>query len=224
MKLTMLLLVLLYLISFLFAADNTGIVKYVCGEVKYKAGNSAKFTNLSINDTVQLNGTIKTGLDSEVEIKWSDKTVSKLSANKTSLVSALYDETHKSGNWKGKLNDKLNQLSLQNKQKSTTVAGVRRDEAEVKVESDLYWDTEPMIALDKAVEVFQKQKYAEAIPLFLQIIEQAPLNKAAESSRGYLIISYNETGDKDQRDFQIQKLKEDFPNSILIESLDIKDK
>lgn len=224
MKKIIVLLVLLYMVSCLFAADNKGIVKYLCGEVKYKAGNSAKFINLSINDTVQLNGTIKTGLDSEVEIKWSDKTVSKLSANKTSLVSALYDETHKSGNWKGKLNDKLNQLSLQNKQKSTTVAGVRRDEAEVKVESELYWDTEPMIALDKAVEIFQKQKFAEAIPLFLQIIEQAPLNKAAESSRGYLIISYNETGDKDQRDFQLQKLKEDFPNSILIESLDIKEK
>lgn len=224
MKYIILAFIILYLASCLCAADNTGVVKYVCGDVKYKASNSTKFVNLSINDKVQLNGTIKTGLDSEVEIKWSDKTVSKLAANKTSLVSTLYDDAHKTGNWKGKLGDKLNQLSLQNKQKSTTVAGVRREEADVKVESDLYWDTEPMPSLEKAVEIFQKQKYEEAIPLFLQIIEQAPLNKAAESSRGYLIISYNETGDVAKRDYHIQKLKEDFPNSILIESLDIQDK
>lgn len=222
MKSIVLILLLLICMTNLLFAEKAGEVKFVCGDVKYKSPNSAKFTKISIKDIIDMNGVLKTEMDSEVEIKWLDNTTSTVSANKTVSVKKVYDESRKSKSRFNKLEDKLNQLSMQNKQTASTVAAIRRDEAEDKVESELYWDVDPAISLNSAIELYQQQKLEDATKIFQKIVEQAPLSKDAENSIGYLIIIFDKTGDQKNLDLYKKKLHDDFPNSQFKDLVDNK--
>lgn len=222
MKSIVLILLLLICMTNLLFAEKAGEVKFVCGDVKYKSPNSSKFTKISIKDIIDMNGVLKTEMDSEVEIKWLDNTTSTVSANKTVSVKKVYDESRKSKSRFNKLEDKLNQLSMQNKQTASTVAAIRRDEAEDKVESELYWDVDPAISLNSAIELYQQQKLEDATKIFQKIVEQAPLSKDAENSIGYLIIIFDKTGDQKNLDLYKKKLHDDFPNSQFKDLVDNK--
>lgn len=214
----------LFCFSSVLSAEKAGVVKFILGEAKYKYNNNAAFKHIGLNDEIFMEGILKTELDSEVGIQWTDNTTANLKGNQTILVRKLYDQTHKTTAWSKLLQDRLMLFSLQTKQVASSVAGIRRDEVEVKAENELYWDMEKPVRLDEAVELYQQQEFIEAIKLFLEIIEQAPLQKEAETARGYLILCYDKTNDHANRDLQIQKLKDDFPDSTLLEKLDIKDK
>jgi hypothetical protein len=222
MKYKSLFLVVLLFVSVLLCAEKAGSVKFVMGNVKYKPNNNSAFVKLRLNDALQMDGTLKIEMDSEIEILWTDNTTSNFKDNQTVQIRSMYEKTHKRSSWINTLKDRVNQLSLDNKQEAISVAGVRRDEAEVKTESELYWDAGSPVSLDKAVELFELQKYTDAIPLFLKVIEQGPLQRNAETARGYLILGYDKINDLKNRDLQIQKLQEDFPNSTLMDNLDIK--
>jgi hypothetical protein len=188
--------------------------------VMYKANASSAYIRADLNQPIASEGWLKIDLDSEAEILWTDdNTTSLLTANQQISINALMTQIHQNSSWSNSLQKKIGALSLQNKQKAVTVAGVRRDEVEIKTESELYWDVEPLTSMDEAMASFQQGKYADAIKLFLAIVEQAPLRKDAETARGYLILCYDKTANKQGIALQIQKLKTDFPNSTLLESL-----
>jgi len=200
-------------------AEKVGTLRYIMGKVMYKATTNAAYTKAVINQTIVSEGWLKIDLDSEAEILWSDNTTSLLTTNQQTSISALMAQARKNSSWSNSLQKKINALSLQTKQPAVTVAGVRRDEVEIKTESELFWAAETLIPIDDAITLFQAEKYSEAVKQFLAIVEQAPLRKDAETARGYLILCYDKLGDKKNLTLQIQKIKSDFPNSSLIENL-----
>lgn len=207
------------LIAITLQAEKAGTLHFIMGKVMYKANTNTAYVPAEINQAISREGWLKTELDSEAEILWTDNTTSTVQANQQISINTLITQAHKSGSWSNNLQQKVSALSLQNKQKATSVAGVRRDEVELKAESELYWDMEPLESIDDAISLFQQEKYSNAAKAFQKVVEQAPLRKEAETSHGYLILCYEKLGDKKNLELQIQKLRADFPNSPLLESL-----
>ena len=207
------------LLSLTLHAEKVGTLRYLMGKIMYKATASSAYTKAVINQPITMEGWLKIDLDSEAEILWNDNTTSLLAANQQTSIKALMTQVRKNSSWSNSLQKKINALSLQTKQPAVTVAGVRREEVDIKAESELYWAVDTLIPLDDAINLFQAEKYSEAVKQFLEIVEQAPLRKDAETARGYLILCYDKLGDKQNLTFQIQKIKSDFPNSTLIENL-----
>jgi hypothetical protein len=76
-----------------------------------------------------------------------------------------------------------------------------------------------MVDVDEALGKYEEEKYLEAMPLLLKVIEQDPLNHDAEISHLALILIYEELGEIAKRDKQITILKKDFPSSQFIQDL-----
>jgi len=199
-------------------AINTGTIRFIKGEVLYRPNTNAQWRVPKIKETVEMNGTIKTGIDSSVEILWNDNTISKLEAKREFTIKTLWDLAHDKKEWTGQVKDKINSFCLQQKNRAE-VAGIRKEEAEVKTESELFWDVDPLVDVFDAVELMEKKEYITAIPLFEKVIEQAPLNKDAELALACLILIYSEQKDPKLMSKYIGILKQDFPQSTFIESL-----
>ena len=151
-------------------------------------------------------------------MQWTNGSVSTVEANSQLAISKLLLDASTNANWKNKLWDKVNNLKTTNRSASA-VAGIRREEAEVKKESELFWFQETIYYLQDAVDLYDRNEYARAIPIFEGVIQQAPLKKDAELSHAYLIMIFDELGDKVKQKKHIELLKADFPNSSTLDSL-----
>jgi len=200
-------------------AQPVGKIRYAVGDVLYRPNQNAAWKAVDLNMTVEQGGMIKTGLDSTVEILWNSNLASTVVAGKTLFIRNLHDEVHQKQKWVSQVKDKSDMLSLQSKQRASTVAGIRRDEVEIKSQSELFWDMEPLQSLDEALELFEKRDFNLAIPKFHKVIEQGPLKKDAEIAHSYLILIYEEQKNLPAMKKQIGILREDFPRSAILDSL-----
>lgn len=212
------LITLLLTLAVLLSAASVGKIRFLLGEAQYKDTQSKPFKPATLHMQVSSEGFIKTGPDATVEIQWTNGTVSIINANTQQSVSKLLAVANTNPNWKNKMWDRVNGLKLQNNRAEST-AGIRRDEAEVKKESQLYWfvDTPPNI--EEAIAFFEAKDFTKAIPIFEEVITYSPLNNEAELSHAYLIMIFDETGDKINMKKHIELLKTDFPNSSTLDSL-----
>jgi tetratricopeptide (TPR) repeat protein len=200
-------------------AQNLGVIRFVLGDVQYRSNQNSPWKTAALNQAIEPGSILKTGLDSSVEILWSTNMSSNIGAGKSIVSKDLYDEVHKKQQWVKQLKDKASNLSLQSKQKATTVAGIRRDEVEIKSQSDLYWDMDPLQSLDEAIALFETKEFDSAIRAFDKVIDQGPLKKDAELAHTYLILIYEEQKNVNAMKKQIGVLRTDFPRSVMLDSL-----
>lgn len=217
MKRTLITLIIALTVVCLFS-EVVGKIRFMVGEVQYKEGLNLSYKNATMNTPVHREGYFKTGPGSSVEVQWTNGSVSTVEANSQLAISKLLLDASTNANWKNKLWDKVNNLKTTNRSASA-VAGIRREEAEVKKESELFWFQETIYYLQDAVDLYDRNEYARAIPIFEGVIQQAPLKKDAELSHAYLIMIYDELGDKVKQKKHIELLKADFPNSSTLDSL-----
>jgi hypothetical protein len=102
-------------------------------------------------------------------------------------IKSLYDLAHEKRGWTTQIKDKAKNMGLQQKNRAE-VAGIRRDEVELKSESELYWDADPMVSVFDVIALYEQHKLSEAIPLFKTVIEQGPLHKDAEMAIVFLSL------------------------------------
>lgn len=200
-------------------ATPVGKVNFYLGDVQIKDNQNQAYRPAVLNGIVHQEGFVKTGPDASIEIKWTNGCVSKVSSNSQKSIAKLLEESNANPNWRNKLASKASNLKLQSKQSAKSVAGIRRDEVEVKKESSLFWYTETPLNLDTAQAFFDNKDYASAIPIFEGVINQGPLKKDAELSHSYLILIYDELGDKAKLKQHVDSLKADFPDSSTLDSL-----
>lgn len=200
-------------------AQNLGVIRFVLGDVQYRSNQNSPWKTATLNGVIEPNSIIRTGLDSSVEILWSSNLSSSITAGKSVTLRDLYDEVHKKQQWVTQLKDKASNLSLQSKQRATTVAGIRRDEVEIKSQGDLFWDMDPLQNLDEAIALFESQNYTAAITALKKVIDQGPLKKDAELAHTYLILIYEEQKNPALMKKQIGILRADFPRSTMLDSL-----
>ncbi len=211
--------ILTAIVLFLFA-DSVGKIRFMVGEVQYKASPNLTYKKATLNMEVQTEGYIKTGLDSKAEILWTNGNVSIINANTEVKISKLQAEASANPNYRNKLWDRMSTLRVQSsKSQANNVAGIRREEMEVLPESQLYWYIEPKYKLEDAFTYFDSKDYLQAAELFEKIIEQEPLSKDAELSHTCLIIIYDQLSDSINLKKHIKQLKEDFPDSSTLDSL-----
>ncbi len=201
------------------SGQSLGKIRFVLGDVQYRSNPNAPWKTASLNAEVEPNSVIKTGLESSVEILWDTNLSSTVTANKTVSMRTLYDETNQKQKWANQVKGKASAMNLKAKQRATTVAGIRRDEVEIKSQSELYWDMEPLQNIDEAISLYESQKYTEAILKFQKVIEQGPLKKDAEIAHSFLILIYKEQANTTAMKAEIKTLKADFPNSEILESI-----
>ncbi|MCB5262589.1 MAG: hypothetical protein LHW64_06445 [Candidatus Cloacimonetes bacterium] len=218
MKKIILIQVLILLIALAFA-QPVGSVRFFIGTVEYQENQNQAFKAVCKDMPVALNGNLKTALAASVEILWSDGTVSTVEQNKNVSIRAIYEEASAKTNWNTKLKRQVKNLRLTKDGKASSVAGIRRTEAEVEEKADLFWGVPKMVDVDEALGKYEEEKYLEAMPLLLKVIEQDPLNHDAEISHLALILIYEELGEIAKRDKQITILKKDFPSSQFIQDL-----
>ena len=219
MKKYIITIILTAIVLFLFA-DSVGKIRFMVGEIQYKASPNLTYKKATLNMEVHSEGFIKTGPDSKAEIQWANGNVSIINANTEIRISKLQAEASSNPNYRNKLWDRMNTSRVQsNKNQANNVAGIRREEVEVFPESQLYWYSEPKYKLEEAFTYFDAKDYQQAAELFEKIIEQAPLSKDAELSHTCLIIIYDQFGDSIKLKQHIKQLKEDFPDSSALDSL-----
>jgi len=218
MKKVLLAAIILLAISVL-PAEIVGKIRFLLGEVQYKDTQNLSYKIASLNTQVNSDGFIKTGPDATAEIQWTNGSVTIVEANKQMSISKLLAEANSNTNWKNKMWDRVNNLKQQNKQGARSVAGIRREEAEVKQESQLFWYMDEVPDFDAAVVLYDKGDFSKAIPIFEDVITFAPLKREAELSHAYLILIYSELGDKVKQKKHVNLLKADFPNSPTLDSL-----
>jgi tetratricopeptide (TPR) repeat protein len=196
-----------------------GKINFFLGEVQMKDNQNLAYKTATMNAVVHQEGYVKTGPDASLEIKWTNGCVSKVDPNKQLSIAKLLEEANANPNWRNKLANKASGLKLQSKQSAKSVAGIRRDEVEVKKESSLFWYTETPLVIDDAIAFFDNKNYTSAIPIFEGVIEQGPLKRDAELAHTYLILIYDELGDKTKMKQHVETLKADFPESSTLDSL-----
>ncbi|MDD4309339.1 MAG: hypothetical protein PHO32_03085 [Candidatus Cloacimonetes bacterium] len=218
-KLTMLLIFTLALIA--LTAATVGKIRFILGEVFYKETQSQIYKTAILNANVSEDGFIKTGLDASAEIEWNSGVTSTVKANTQISISKLLQQANSNPTWKNKMKESLNNLKLQNPRNASSVAGIRRDEAEVKKENSLLWFQDPLQSMEDAIALYEAKDFPKAITAFQKVINQGPLKKDAEHSHAYLIMIYDEQNDKVNQQKHIELLKSDFPDSALMENLPV---
>ncbi len=218
MKCTYVTLAMLCVVGWISAAQ-VGKISFIVGEAYYRVNINQPYKPVSMNMPISDTGYLKTGLDSSVEVLWSNGTSSTLTANRQISLKSLMAEANSKQSLRKKLENKMGNLRLQSNRLISSEAGIRRSEAEVQDKSLLYWHAEPLQSIAECIELFDSKQYARAIPLFNKVIEQSPLMKDAELAHAYLMIIYEEMGNTAMLQKHIDILKQDFPGSTLIESL-----
>ena len=208
------------LIALCLSAASVGKIRFIVGEVQYKASPNLSYRTATLNMEVEPEGIIKTGPDSKAEIRWNNNYVSSINANTQISISELHKKALSNPDYRNKMWDRITNLRVQNEQHNASdVAGVRREEVEVMPESQLFWDDEPEYNIQDALTYMDDKDYPQAVAIFEKIIEQAPLAKNAELAHACLIMIYDEQGNKTMMKKHIQQLKEDFPDSSTLDSL-----
>ncbi len=209
------------LICFGLNAAQVGKIRFILGDVKYKASQNQPYKAASLDLSLSEDGFLFTGPDSSVEIQWQSGGTSTIGSNKQVSVRKLYEDASSKQNWKNRLENKVSNLKLQNKRRASSTAGIRREESDVTRDSLLFWYEEPKQSIDEAIVLFESKQYTRSIPLFEKVITQAPLRKDAELSHAYLILIYDAIGDKQKLKEHADVLKRDFPNSTTLDSLPV---
>jgi hypothetical protein len=200
-------------------AAQVGKITFFVGEVLYRANQNQAYKGVIRDMLLAEDGFLKTGPDSSVEVLWLSGGTVTIESNRQVSIRKLFEEASSKQNWKNRLESKVGNLKLQSKRRASTTAGIRRDEAEVKRDSLLFWSVEPMQDILPAIDLFEGKQYLKAIPLFEAVIQQAPLKKDAELSHAYLILIYDAIGDTQKLKKQVEVLKQDFPRSTILDSL-----
>ncbi|MEN6444442.1 MAG: hypothetical protein ABFC98_00155 [Candidatus Cloacimonas sp.] len=201
-------------------AVSIGKIRFMVGEVQYKASANLTYKKATLHSDVQPEGYIKTGPDSKAEIQWNNGSVSIIDANTEININKLETAALSNPDYKNKMWNRISALRVQSNQRTASnVAGIRREEAEFLPESQLFWFSEPHYKIEDALTYFDNKDYAKAADLFEKIVEQAPLSKDAELSHTCLILIYDQLGDGIKLKKHIQQLKEDFPDSSTLDSL-----
>ncbi|HPN40202.1 MAG TPA: hypothetical protein PKX36_01615 [Candidatus Cloacimonadota bacterium] len=213
-----LLIVLLVAIATLLTAAPVGKIRFILGDVQYKENQNAPWKKASLNQSVEATASFKTGVDSKVEIIFNSNQSFIIQAKNTIAVKKIQQDMQSQQKWTSQVREKASNMSLQNKQKNTSVAGIRREEAEIK-KSDLYWYIPPRQEIQEAIDLMDLKEFQQAIPKFELVIEQGPLKKEAEIARTMLIIIYDELKDKPRQKLHYDALKRDFPQSELLRSM-----
>ncbi|PKN72243.1 MAG: hypothetical protein CVU50_08125 [Candidatus Cloacimonetes bacterium HGW-Cloacimonetes-3] len=206
-------------ISIHLGAAQVGKIRFILGEVQYRANQNQPYKFASLGLPISEDGFLKTGPDSSVEVQWSEGGTSTVPANRQVGVRKLLDEASSKQNWKNKLENKVGNLKLQNKRRASSTAGIRREEADVSRDSLLFWYIEELQEISEAISLYETKQYTKAIPLFEKVINQAPLKKDAELSHAYLILIYDSLGDVVKLKKHVTLLKQDFPESTTLDSL-----
>jgi len=200
-------------------ATVIGKIKFINGEAWYRDNQNKAYGKTILGAAVDSEGFIKTGLDSQVEIAWNNSMVSTLPANREVSIGKLWEEEKSKPTFKNRLLENMHNLRLQNNRRASSEAGIRREEAVVEQDNSLFWSAEEPITLDDAIALYDAGDTKKAIPAFLKVIEQGPLAKEAEMAHGYLILIYDEAGDKAKALQELNTLKEDFPESTILDKL-----
>lgn len=203
------------------SAAQIGKIRFILGDVKYKASQNQNYKAASIDLSLVEDGFLLTGPDSSVEVQWLSGGTSTIGSNKQVSIRKLFEEASSKQNWKNRLENKVSNLKLQNKRRASSTAGIRRDESDVTRDSLLYWYEEPKQDIDDAIALYEIKQYSRSIPLFEKVIAQAPLKKDAELSHAYLILIYDAIGEKQKLKEHSDVLKRDFPNSTTLDSLPV---
>ncbi len=210
--------ILLGLLACLAAAEVVGKIRFQIGEVHYRENQNQSYKLTTLGISVHREGYLKTGPGSSVEVQWNNGSVSKVESNTQIAVSKLLADASVNANWNSKLKDRIKNLQSQ-KRSASSEAGIRREEAEVKKESQLFWYQDTIYDLQAAIDYFSQSDYAKAIPIFEGVIQQGPLKRDAELAHAYLILIFEEQGNKVELKKHIELLKADFPNSSTLDSL-----
>lgn len=203
----------------ILTATPVGKVSFFLGDVQVKDTINQAYKPVVMNAIIHQEAYVKTGPDASLEIKWNNGTTYVVAANASVSISKLMAEANANPNWRSKMSSKVNNLKLQNKQSAKSVAGIRRDEVEVKKESTLFWYVDTNFVLEDAITLYDNKDYTTAIPIFEGVINQGPLKQDAELSHAYLIMIYEELGDKAKQKKHTELLKADFPDSTTLDSL-----
>ena len=140
------------LIALCLSAASVGKIRFIVGEVQYKASPNLSYRTATLNLEVEPEGIIKTGPDSKAEIRWNNNTVSSINANTQISISELQKKALSNPDYRNKMWDRITNLRVQNEQHNASdVAGVRREEVEVMPESQLFWDDEPEYNIQDAL-------------------------------------------------------------------------
>jgi len=193
-------------------------VKFLLGDVQYKENQNLPWKKAVLHQNVESTASFRTGLDSQVEIQVRPNQSYMVESKTTISLKKIQQILQSQQKWTAQVREKASTLNLQNKKRETSVAGIRREEAEVK-KSELYWYIPPRQDLQEAIDLFDLREYQKAIPLFELVIEQGPLKKNAEIARTMLILIYEEQKDVPRQKAHFQALKRDFPQSELLRSM-----
>lgn len=209
--------VLVMAVGILLAAP-VGKIRFLVGDVQYKEHQNAPWKKATLNQDVEPTASFKTGIDSKVEIIFSGNQSHTIEARMTLTIKKIQQDMQSQQKWTAQVREKASNMSLQNKQRNTNVAGIRREEADIK-KSDLYWYIPPRQDIQEALDLFDLKEYQKAIPKFELVIEQGPLKRDAEIARTMLILIYDELKDKPRQKSHYDALKRDFPQSELLRSM-----
>lgn len=202
--------------AIMLTAVIVGKIRFINGEVLYRENQNRPYTKTTIGAAIHDSGYIKTGIDSEAEITWNNNTVDILEANSEYSITKLLEKANSQPSFRNKLWNNLNSLKLQNTRRATSVAGIRREEAEVEKDKQLFWSTEDSINIEEAISLYDAGNLDGAIKMFEQIIYQGPLSKNAELAHAYLILIYTDQGKNELAEKQIKILQTDFPGSTVL--------
>lgn len=206
------------LLASITAAEVVGKIRFQIGEVQYRETQNQSYKLTTLGISIHKEGYLKTGPGSSVEVQWNNGSVSKVESNTQIAISKLLADASVSANWNSKLKARIKNLQTQ-KRSASSEAGIRREEAEVKKESQLFWYQDTIYDLQEAIDYYEQNDFTKAIPVFEGVIQQGPLKKEAELSHAYLILIYEVQGNKLKLKKHIELLKADFPNSTTLDSL-----
>ncbi|MDP2172957.1 MAG: hypothetical protein Q8M98_00155 [Candidatus Cloacimonadaceae bacterium] len=219
MKKTLLIIIAGMVIAIL-CASGVGKIRFLLGDVQYRDNQNTTWKKAVIGQNLEMTGMIKTGIDSSVEILWTNNQSTILDAKVSAVtIKKLVQDNQSKQKWTSQVREKASNMNLQSKHGNTQAAGIRREEADLEIQTELFWDIAPRQDIQEAIDLFDLQKYALAIPLFELVVAQGPLKKKAEVARTYLILIYEDQKDVPNRQKQIEALRMDFPNSDILLSL-----
>ena len=200
-------------------AEGIGTISFVLGTVEYRPNQNSTFVSATRNMSVSLDGFIRTDLGAKAEIIFTGGALGKVEANKVVGIRQLYEEASAAGAWSSKVKRQLKNLSLPSKKEASSVAGIRRSEAQVQKTSAYFWAMPEQALFEDAMAKYEAGKLSEAIPILERVIEQDPLSRDAELSHLLLGLIHDELRDPEQRDKHLGILRKDFPHSQFLDSL-----
>lgn len=199
-------------------AAPVGKIKFILGDVQYRENQNSPWKNAVLYQGVEATASFRTGVDSQVDISIGKNQSYTINSKTTITVKKIQQELQSQQKWSAQVREKASNMSLQDKKKETSIAGIRREEAEVR-KSELYWYIPPRQDIQEALDQFDLKEYQKAIPMFEAVIEQGPLKNTAEVARAMLVLIYEELKDLPRQREQYQALKRDFPRSELLRSM-----